>query len=223
MKQKKSLLYISIINYLVTLSAYALIANVQAQIPVTVTSSVPDAINHAETMLKWAEQYKQLESQYNQMRQQYQSTIGSRGLGNIFNDPNVQSALPADWHTVLRTIKSTPTYNAERAKFPIDKNNPKANALYDTLAANNATMTEFFGKTNARLSQVKKLMNQIDLAPDPAAKADLQARLISEQNAIQGTTQLLTVMQAKQQQEVDAASREARKEWLCKEFKKTGC
>lgn len=221
MNHKKLPLYIPIVNCLVVLFSSVFMANVQAQIPVTVTSSVPDTINHAETMLKWAEQYKQLENQYNQMRQQYQSTIGSRGLGNIFNDQSVQSALPADWHAVLRTIKNTPTYSTERTKFPTDKNNPKANALYDTLAANNATMTEFFGKTNARLAQVKKLMNQIDLAQDPAAKADLQARLLSEQNAIQGTTQLLNVIQAKQQQEVDAANREAKKEWLCKEFKKS--
>ncbi len=216
MKHKKILLYLA------TAACTTLIANTHA-ITVHVASSTPDTINHAETMVKWAEQYKQLESQYKQMRQQYEAVTGSRGLGNIFNDPRIQSALPSDWQSVLSTIKRTPAYSTERAKFPIDKSNPKANALFDTIAANHATMTEFFTKTNARLEQTKKLMGQIDLAQDPAAKNDLQARLISEQNAIQGTTQLLSVIQAKQQQELDAASRAAEKEWLCKEFKKKDC
>lgn len=210
-------------SYLIVIGCAAIVTTTLAQIPVTVTSSVPATVNHIETMAKWAEQYKQLENQYKQMRQQYESTVGSRGLGNIFNDPRIQSALPSDWQSVLNTIKRIPAYTTERAKFPTDKNNPKANSLFDALAANNATMTEFFTKTNARLEQTKKLMGQIDLAQDPAAKSDLQARLISEQNAIQGTTQLLAVIQAKQQQDIDAANRAARKEWLCKEFKKVRC
>ena len=63
-------------------------------------------------------------------------------------------------------------------------------------------------------------MNQIDLAKDPAAKADLQNRLVSEQNAISATNQLLAVLEKKQTQDLEAGKNKASAEFCCKKFKK---
>ena len=100
---------------------------------------------------------------------------------------------------------------------------PKANALYDVIASHNAIMSDLYGKANSRLSLIQSLTAQIDSANDPAAKADLANRLISEQNAIQANQNLVTILQSKQKQELEVASQAAVKELSCKDFKRSGC
>ncbi len=97
------------------------------------------------------------------------------------------------------------------------------NALYDTRASQETTMASIYSATTARQKQVAQLLSLIDSASDPAAKADLQNRLINEQNAIQTSSQSLTAMQAKQKEEMTAAQTAANQEYICKQFKKSGC
>jgi type IV secretion system protein VirB5 len=167
-------------------------------------------------------QYDTLKQQYAQLQQLQSIASGSRGLGTIWNNPAVQSALPADWVNVLSHIKSTPLYTSERARFPTVAS-PKLNAMFDTQAANNATMSDYFNKSNLRLAQIKNLMNQIDSASDPAAKMDLQNRISAEQANIQTTSQLIDVLKQKQAQDKDYAEKQASKEWECAEFKRATC
>jgi type IV secretion system protein VirB5 len=167
-------------------------------------------------------QYETLKQQYAQLQQLQSIASGSRGLGTIWNNPAVQSALPADWVNVLSHIKSTALYTSERARFPTVAS-PKLNAMYDTQAANNATMSDYFNKSNLRLAQIKNLMNQIDSASDPAAKMDLQNRISAEQANIQTTSQLIDVLKQKQDQDKDYAEKQASKEWECAEFKRATC
>jgi type IV secretion system protein VirB5 len=169
------------------------------------------------------QQYQVLQSQYSQLQQMTSMATGSRGLGNIFNDPSIQSQLPGDWQSVLSSVQSSPAFASERAKYPTVSTSPKANAMYDQVAAQNVTMSTYFGQATARLANIQNLMGQINLASDPAGKADLQARLINEQNAIQGTTQLLGVIRSKQKQDLDSANNAAAKELRCQEFKHTDC
>ena len=56
-----------------------------AQIPVTITTSIPDTLNQIQTMAQWAKQYTQMVGQINQMKQQYDALTGNRGLGQIMN------------------------------------------------------------------------------------------------------------------------------------------
>lgn len=167
-------------------------------------------------------QYETLKQQYAQLQTLQSIASGSRGLGSVWNNPAVQSALPADWVNVLVQVKTTPLYAAERAKFPT-VTSPKLNAMYDTQAANNATMSDYFNKSNLRLTQIKNLMTQIDSASDPAAKMDLQNRIAAEQANIQTTNQLIDVLKQKQAQDKDYADKQASKEWECAEFKRTTC
>ena len=120
-------------------------------------------------------------------------------------------------------MKKTSAYITERGKYPTFSNAPKANAMYDVVASQNAIMTDLYGKANSRLSLIQSLTAQIDSANDPAAKADLANRLISEQNAIQANQNLVTILQSKQKQELETAAQLAAKEHTCKEFKRSGC
>jgi type IV secretion system protein VirB5 len=170
--------------------------------------------------------------QYNQLMQQYQtlqsqlttasntlsSMTGARGMGGLFSNPAVLSSLPPSWQSVYGSIQGSATYASERAKLPTDPN-PKVNAIYDSQAASNATLTDFFGKANLRLQQIAQLQGQIDSASDPAAKQDLLNRFATEQSSIQATTQLLAIVQQKQAQDIADARAAAQKDYLCKEFK----
>lgn len=190
-----------------------------AGIPVLDATSLTQAI---KSFTQLEQQYAMLTQQYTQLQSLQSIATGSRGLGTINNDPSVTSSLPSDWTSVLASVKSTSTYSSERAKYP-NSTSPKLNALYDQKAADSATMIDFYKKANGRISQVKSLLLQIDSASDPAAKADLNSRLLNEQNAINADRQLLTLIKAKSEQDNAAAARAANVERVCSEFKRPGC
>ena len=196
----------------------------QAQIPVTDVASISTSVaNQVESIAKWAQQFNQLQQQITQYQQQYAAITGPRGMAALLDNSALKAALPADWQQVLTDVKKTSAYITERGKYPTFSNAPKANAMYDVVASQNAIMTDLYGKANSRLSLIQSLTAQIDSANDPAAKADLANRLISEQNAIQANQNLVTILQSKQKQELEAAAQLAAKEHTCKEFKRSGC
>jgi type IV secretion system protein VirB5 len=166
--------------------------------------------------------YKQLMQEYNMITKQYQSTTGSRGMAGLLTNPAVKSQLPPDWQNVMANIKSTGAYTIERNKLPTSRD-PSINAVYDNVAVNNATMADFFKRANSRMEQVSQLQASIDSADDPAAKADLQNRMLSEQNSIAGTNQLLTILKEKQAQDLSDARSAASRNRMCSEFGNSGC
>ena len=167
-------------------------------------------------------QYKQLQQQYQVMQTQLSGVTGSRGMGGLLTNPAVYSSLPPQWSNVLSSIKNSPTYAAERALLPTSPI-PSVNAIYDNQAAHKATMTDFFNKANQRLAQVAQLQASVDSASDPAAKQDLQNRIVSEQNSIAATSQLLTVLKQKQENEIEQARQTAHRSYVCSEFKGQNC
>ncbi|HRM67374.1 MAG TPA: type IV secretion system protein [Comamonas denitrificans] len=195
-----------------------------AQIPVTDIAHITTSVtNQVESISKWAMQFNQLQQQITQYQQQYSAITGSRGMGALLDNSALKAALPADWQQVLTDVKKTSAYVTERGKYPTLSGLPKANALYDVIASQNAIMGDLYGKANNRLSLIQSLTAQIDSANDPAAKADLANRLISEQNAIQANQNLVTILQQKHRQELEEAALQATKENTCKEFKRSGC
>lgn len=196
----------------------------QAQIPVTDIEHITTSVtNQVESISKWAMQFNQLQQQITQYQQQYSAITGSRGMGALLDNSALKAALPADWQQVLTDVKKTSAYITERGKYPTFSNAPKANAMYDVVASQNAIMSDLYGKANSRLSLIQSLTAQIDSANDPAAKADLANRLISEQNAIQANQNLVTILQSKQKQELETAAQQATQEHTCKEFKRPSC
>ncbi|MDM0029126.1 type IV secretion system protein [Variovorax saccharolyticus] len=188
--------------------------------PAALTQGV---MQQAETIAKWADQAKQLDSQISQTKKQYEAATGSRGMGSLLNNSGLDSTLPSDWESVTASVRTTPAYASERSRYPTYTSAPKANALYDVIASQRVTTSDFYAKSSARVQQSRSLMAQIDAASDPAAKADLTNRLISEQNLIQGNQQVLATLQLKQKQELENANQAAAKEWRCKEFNSTTC
>lgn len=196
----------------------------QAQIPVTDKALISTSVfNQVEQIAKWAQQYNQMQQQIQQYQQQYASITGSRGMGALLDNTALKAALPADWQQVLTDVKKTSAYVTERGKYPTFGSLPKTNAMYDVIASQNAVMTDLYSKANNRLGLIQSLTGQIDSASDPAAKADLANRLISEQNAIQANQNLVTTLQSKQKQDLETAAQQATQEHTCKEFKRPSC
>lgn len=195
-----------------------------AQIPTTDLAHIGTSVlNQVESIAKWTTQFGQLQQQITQSKQQLDAITGSRGMGALLDNTALKAALPADWKQVLTDVKKTPAYVTERGKYPTLKDLPKANAMYDVMASHNAVMSDLYNKAINRLGLIQSLTGQIDSASDPAAKADLANRLISEQNAIQANQTLVAILQAKQKQELDVAAQQAVEEHTCKEFKRSGC
>ncbi|MEE4688280.1 type IV secretion system protein [Pseudomonas alliivorans] len=67
-----------------------------AQIPVTVTSQVTESpmtiAEFASNSTRWSQQVQKMASQIDQMKQQYGAITGSRGLGRVFDDPQLREA-----------------------------------------------------------------------------------------------------------------------------------
>lgn len=184
-------------------------------IPVVDVTAIANMVKQYAQMV---EQYKVLQSQLATTAKQLEGATGARGMGALFSNPEVQSMLPPEWADLYGSVGSSPYFKAARKKFPVSKN-PRINAIYDQAAATDATMQDFFKRTQLRIVQIQKLQSKIDSAPDPAAKADLQNRLEIEQNSISASSQLMAAMQKLADQDAATVRRAAHKDLLCSEFK----
>lgn len=208
----------------ILLVAALICSTATAQIPVTDGAQIGIHItNQVETIAKWAMQLQQLKQQYDLGKSHYDAVRGARGMGDLLKVSGVKITLPANWSSALNSFKSSGAFAPLRAKFPTKQNYQKYNNVYDTIVVQQLAMDDFYQKTTQRVTQVDSLMSQIDSADDPAAKADLQNRLISEQNSIQAAAQMVELIKQKNIQDLDTAAREARIEFRCKEFKRAGC
>lgn len=206
-------------KFVVGMACVLAVSGSQAGIPVFDSTAVLNLVSQYRQLMT---QYTTLRNQLTQAERQLDSMSGSRGMAGLLTNPAVRSALPPEWRNVMTSIKSTGTYAAERSRLPT-VTDPKLNAVYDNIAVNNATMVDFFKKANDRMEQVAALQASIDSASDPAAKADLQNRIASEQNSIEGTTQLLAILKEKQAQDLAETRAAASRSILCSEFKRPGC
>lgn len=179
-----------------------------AQIPVT------DALQNAQTMThnlatvaQWAKdiaemkaQFDMLTQQYQQMEKEYDTITGSRGLGNIMNDPAFRDYLPGDWQGVYDSVKN----GGYSGLSGTGKEIYDANAIYD-LCANILTDYErtaceaqsvkgaqdqgfaldAYEAAKARIGQIDQLMAKINQTQDPKDIAEMQARIGAEQANIQ--------------------------------------
>ncbi|WP_055026632.1 MULTISPECIES: P-type DNA transfer protein VirB5 [Xanthomonas] len=170
-----------------------------AGVPVTVIADVPAITNQIETMAKWKAQYDQMVSQINQMKQQYASVTGSRGLGQIMNNPVLRDYLPSDWQKVYDSVR-TGGYNGLSGSAAVIYD---ANKVFDACgrmaagaqrtaceaaavkpAQDKAFAGEAYAAAKSRLDQINSLMGQINQTQDPKAIAELQGRIASEQAMI---------------------------------------
>jgi type IV secretion system protein VirB5 len=134
---------------------------------------------------------KNLEAEITQMTQQYDALTGNRSLGQILNSPSLTSYLPSQWQSVYMEVKSGQLQGLSSAAQQIvtqegmTSNTTTQQRVNDTLAANKAMTMQSYQACAARLQNIQNLMQQSNLTQDPAAKADLQNRLASENAMIQ--------------------------------------
>ncbi|QBR04256.1 type IV secretion system protein [Paraburkholderia pallida] len=163
------------------LAAFCLMQTAHAQgVPVLDLQAIAQAIQTV----------KQLEQQYSLLSNQYASTIGNRGLGDIFNDPSLRNFLPDQWQSVYDEVKSGQLNGISGLASSIESQEgmtaytPGQQRLNDTLAANKAMAMRSYQASIDRLTNIQQLMQQSNLTQDPAAKADLQNRWSAEISSI---------------------------------------
>ncbi|MBO9747218.1 P-type DNA transfer protein VirB5 [Xanthomonas phaseoli pv. dieffenbachiae] len=182
-----------------------------AQIPVTDGASIAQQVAaQVETIAKWKMQYDQMTSQINQMKQQYESLTGSRGLGNILNNPALRDYLPSDWQGVYDAVKSggysglsgraQSIYEANKAfdacmVFKLVDQRTACEAQAVKGAQDKAFALDAYDKAKSRLNQIDSLMAKINDTPDPKAIAELQGRIAAEQAMIQNEQTKLQMYQ----------------------------
>ncbi|ROT44556.1 type IV secretion system protein [Pusillimonas sp. NJUB218] len=166
--------------------------NAAAQIPVTDTASISArALQHAESLAKYLEQIATLKAQLESAHRQYEALTGTRNLGDLLNNPAIRRSLPDDVQAVLRSGENSAgsiAYSIERIQgeerlsgdFSID-NQALTRRVENLGVRSKALLEQAQAGTLARLEQVDQLQAQINLATDPKAIADLQARLQVEQ------------------------------------------
>lgn len=207
-----------------------------AQIPVTdATSIATQTANQVQTMAKWAAQAQQMRSQIESMRNQYSALTGSRHMGNIFNDPRLRQYLPADWQQVYDSVRNQ-GYSGMSSDARSIYNNSKIYDRCQGLVADDRILCEAgsakpsqdmafskraFDRADDRLDQIDNLRNEISQTQDPKAIAELQARIASEQAAIQNEQTRLSLYQQLAQAQ-DEISRERKKQEAAKSIAATG-
>lgn len=191
-----------------------------AQIPVTVTSDVPGLGFHIEDIAKYVEQIEQMKAQVQQLEQTYNSLNGTRGIGQLFQNPNLQSMLPSDWQNVYSSVQGggysgisgsvQQIIQQEQSRMGGTQASGRQ-AVQDRqaqIAAYDKAMgQQAYTAAVQRLTNIQGLMGKINTSTDPKAIADLQARIQGEQAAIQNEqtkVQLMAQLQASEDRLTEA-------------------
>ncbi len=171
------------------------IGNTCAQIPVT---DVAGLAQQVQQVASWGQQLQQMKAQLDQQKQMYQSISGSRGLGQLLNDPALKNALPPDWQQVYAAVQkggyASLTGDAKAIRDANAIYNCQSSAAADQQMCNRELNKVALDKANAmaaynaagkRLDNIQNLMGQIDNTTDPKAISELQTRMQAEQAMIQ--------------------------------------
>jgi type IV secretion system protein VirB5 len=185
MKQLKALALAAAMGAAASPAAYA-------QWTVNVNSDIPATINQVQTMAQWAKQYQQMIQQITHMKNQYDAITGTRGLGQILNNPALRNYLPDQWANIYNQVrngqlqglstKATSIYSAEG--FDPHATGGRKRQL-EILAANKAMAMQAYDATLQRVQNINALMQQADATNDMKAAADLQNRMVAENASIQ--------------------------------------
>lgn len=205
----------------VLLASLAMPFTASAQIPTTdVVLNTTTVANQAANIAKYTEQIVQLKNQLDQAKRQYESLTGSRGLGDLFNNPALRQYLPQDW-TGLYDAVQTGNVTGISGNVQDIINNSKNGSITDMYsdvrarqerlgAVNKATGLAGFDAAMKRADQIQNLIGQINGTSDPKAIAELQARLGGEQAQVSNEIAKLQLMAMLQQaEEKDIAAKAA--------------
>lgn len=189
--------------------------------PVIDSANLAQAITQVKA---WKSQYAQMMQQYKQLQDQHAAMTGSRGLGDILNDPALKGVVPADVANILEAIQGqggaaltaralsirngSKVYDCEDRRG-VDKTS--CQAFLNTNAQTQAYQQDAMTLLNARSAQIQSLQGRINTTGDPKAIAELQARLLAEASQVNNDANRLAIMRA-MSDSADRAAQQAIKE-----------
>ena len=149
------------------------------------------------------------------MKNQLAAITGNSGFGTILNNPSLRAYLPDQWEQIYNSATNGNLPGLTSATAQILQQNGMTNApttgqqrVNNTLAANKAMAMQAYDASIQRLQNIEALMQQSNLTQSAAAKADLQARIASEQAMIQNEQTRLNLMTTLQNAETQLAQRQ---------------
>ncbi len=196
-------------------------ANHARAMPVFDFAAFGQAVKQVEA---WKEQFDQMAQQIKQLQEQNAAMTGSRGLGDILNDPQLRSTVPPDIAETLGSLRTT----GASAMTPLAVSIRQASKIYDcegrvgadriTCQAflNNSAQAEAIQQTtmvrlNQRMNQINGLQGQINSTTDPKSIAELTARLVAESAQVANDANRIVIMRA-MSDSADRAHQQALKE-----------
>lgn len=174
----------------------SLVGTTHAQIPVTDAASLAQQI---QQVAAWGQQIEAMRNQITNQQLLYGSLNGSRGIGQLLNNPALRDSLPSNWQQVYASVMS----GGYAGLTGSAKSIRDANAIYqcpstlpqdqlqrcyremNKTAQDKAFASDAYSSAQKRLDNIQSLMGQIDNATDQKTILDLQVRIQSEQAMIQ--------------------------------------
>ena len=216
MRFRKKLLPIFVVLGLVFLNTTK-----AAGIPVIDVAGIAQGV---QQILAWREQYKQMTDQLkeatanvNALKDIDASQIGSRGLGEIYNNFDLIPYYSENWRSAVIKVKSSSEYKTSRANYPTS-DVPEIDKYNDALAEKEAISRQFFTSSQKRFGQIGQLMSAINSAADPAAKADLSNRIAIERANVAASADAYQVIQRNVDIKIDQASIVRQEAFFCSQF-----
>jgi type IV secretion system protein VirB5 len=159
---------------------------------------VDNLLEQIQQVAAWGQQLDQMQNQLQQMQTTYKSISGTRGLGQLMNNPALMNALPPQWAQVYTAIQKG-GYQGLTSSGEAVRN---ANMIYNCQGKTGADLTlcqrdlnktaqdkgfglDAYQAAQARLTNIQGLMAAINSTTDAKSIAELGARIQSEQAMIQ--------------------------------------
>lgn len=172
----------------------------------------------------WKQQFEQMALQLKQLQDQHAALTGSRGLGNILNNPQLRTIVPADAAQVYDAVQRNGSSSLTAQALGIRN----ASKVYDcdnrtgidktTCQAflNNSAQAQAYQQNamillNQRMDQINGLQGQINSTNDPKSIAELTARLVAESAQVANDANRIIVLKA-MSESADRAAQQALKE-----------
>ncbi len=195
--------------------------------PYTAAMPVFDPAVFAQAVLQvqaWKTQLEQMTNQLKQLEETKAAVTGSRGLGDILNNPEIRQVVPAEPAQSFDAVRtagaaglSTQAATIRQASKIYDCENRTGVDLSTCMAfLNNGAQTAALHQNamvrlNQRVDQINSLQGRINSTNDPKAISELTARLIAESAQIANDANRLMVLRAIAES-ADRANQQALKE-----------
>jgi len=171
-----------------------------AGIPVIDGANLAQAV---QQVVAWSKQYQQMVEQIQSMQRAYENVSGIRNMGDLVNNPELREYLPAEYQEILSTgvgqweaiRNAAKTFDIALTSLSASSDAAKAfEQVANQAAINRATAEEAYKTASARFSDIQKLLDKVNDAPDAKDVADLQARIQAEQVMMQNEANKLMML-----------------------------